>query len=68
MHNDDLLRELDKIGTALHHAGEYLAKMNESNAMLHLSERVLYSPLTVEVLHAKESVELILAQLTPEAA
>ena len=59
MHIDDLNRELDKIDNALAHAETYLAKNNEANASLHLSDRVLYSPLTTAVINARTSVTRI---------
>lgn len=57
--NTDALRELSKIGEALKNAEEHLTKQNEANAALHMSERVLYSPLTVAVINARESVKRV---------
>lgn len=52
----NLKRELDKIELALKHAVEYHKKVNEANAILHLSERVMYSPMTTELFNAHLSV------------
>jgi hypothetical protein len=59
----DVLRELTKVETALAAAGEHLTKQNEANAALHMSGRVLYSPLTVAVVNARESVKKIRTHL-----
>lgn len=57
--NLDILRELSKIETALAAAEEHLTKQNEANAALHMSDRVLYSPLTVAVVNARESAKRV---------
>lgn len=57
--NLDILRELSKIEAALAAAEEHLTKQNEANAALHMSERVLYSPLTVAVVNARESAKRV---------
>ncbi|MFC4334065.1 hypothetical protein [Salininema proteolyticum] len=59
----DVLRELAKVEAALAAAEEHLTKQNEANAALHLSERVLYSPLTVAVVNARESATKIRTHL-----
>lgn len=56
MHPDDVRRELSKIAVALEGAEARLARENESNAALHMSDRVLYSPLTVAVINARKSL------------
>lgn len=68
MHPDDMVRELDKIHTALEHAGNHLSKQNEANASLHLSNKVLYSPLTVAVLNAAESATRLREHFAAEAS
>ena len=57
--NPDALRELSKIEAALAAAEEHLTKQNEANAALHMSDRVLYSPLTVAVVNARESAKRV---------
>jgi len=59
MSNADALRELAKIEAALEAAETHLTKQNEANAALHMSERVLYSPLTVAVINARESAKKV---------
>lgn len=62
----DRLRHYDKIAHALHAAEKYLTTMNESNAALHLADKVFYSPLTVAVHDAVESINLLYkAEPTP---
>ncbi|MGH9200625.1 MAG: hypothetical protein ACRD2A_05255 [Vicinamibacterales bacterium] len=46
---EDAARELDKCVTTLERVEDYLLRMNEMNAQLHLAEKVLPSPLTVLV-------------------
>lgn len=59
MTSDDLNRELKKIGDALAWADQHLSRDNESNAALHCADRVLYSPLTVAVANARESLDRV---------
>lgn len=61
--NADALRELAKIEAALAAAETHLTKQNEANAALHMSERVLYSPLTVAVINARESAKKVRDEL-----
>jgi len=55
----DVLRELAKVEGALAAVEQHLTKQNEANAALHMSDRVLYSPLTVAVVNACESAKKI---------
>lgn len=66
---NDALRELSKIETTLEAAELHLTKRDESNAAGHMSQRVLYSPLTVAVVSARESAKKIRThlELTTEA-
>ena len=66
MNHVDALRELDKIGLALERAERYFSLQNQANAELHMSDKVLYSPLTMTVTHALTSVEMLRAMLEPE--
>lgn len=61
MHQSDRARELTKVETALDKAIEHHTKANEANAALHLADRVLYSPLTVHLIEARESLRKITA-------
>jgi len=56
---EDMLRELDKIGDALHWAVKHHMRDNESNAALHCNEKVFYSPLTGRLVDAEDSVQLL---------
>jgi hypothetical protein len=47
-------RELEKVLEAVGLAVEYHEKTNEANAKLHLSSKVLYSPLTVKLQAAQK--------------
>lgn len=64
MHPDDAVREAKKVSDALTRAGDYLARMNEANAALHLAGQVLYSPLTTTVRAATESANRLCDHLT----
>lgn len=46
LQNQDLIRELDKIHDVLDRVTEYLQAQNEANALLHMSDKVMYAPLT----------------------
>lgn len=46
MENPDLIRELEKIFHVLDSVVSYLQTQNEANALLHMSDKVMYSPLT----------------------
>ncbi len=61
--DSDVLRELTKVETALEAAEKHLTTQNEANAALHMSDRVLYSPLTVAVVNARESAKRVRAHL-----
>jgi len=67
LNHADLIRELDKVLEALTGAGDHLTLMNESNAALHKSERVLYSPLTTCVLAGVESAQRVREALNADA-
>lgn len=45
----DLVRELKKYQEAIQASLSYLKKQNEANALLHLSNEVLHSPLTTKM-------------------
>lgn len=54
MNADDAARELDKAADALDAAAKHLRARNQSDAALHMAERVRPSPLTVAVENAAE--------------
>jgi len=64
MNNDDILRELNKITAALKWAEEHLAKDGESKAALHMSDRVLYSPLCTSVVAARKSAKKVADEIS----
>lgn len=51
----DALREMEKIVEALEKAAEHHIKKDESNAALHLNDRVLHAPLTTALVSAHQS-------------
>lgn len=53
MRASDLVRELEKAENVLGMVERYLTAFNESMAALHLSERVIQSPLTAAVMQAR---------------
>jgi hypothetical protein len=55
----DRNRHHEKIGHALTACEKYLTTMNESNAALHMADKVFYSPLTVAVHDALESLQFL---------
>lgn len=55
MHDTDILRELNKIFEALDKAVSYHCLVNQSNAVLHLSDNVMLSPLTTKLISALNS-------------
>ncbi len=63
MKNEDFKRELQKVLEAIEAATEYHEKSNEANAALHLSERVLYSPLTAKLQTADNTLRNLLLML-----
>lgn len=58
--SDDQVRELKKIRNTLEYVEDYLIKMNQSNAALHLTKEVLYSPLTARVRLDRERLRIML--------
>jgi hypothetical protein len=59
----NILRELEKISHTLSYVLEYLEKTSEANAALHLSAKVMYSPLASSVSSAIQSLEVIRNEL-----
>ncbi len=60
MNNADAKRELDKVRHTLTHVESHLVKANESNAALHMNDKVFYSPLTGAVHEAIVSLDRVL--------
>jgi primosomal protein N'' len=69
MHGNDLIRELQKLEATLSQVDRHLSRQSESNAALHLAERVMYSPLATEVAARLQEVRrtLTVLQETDEA-
>lgn len=67
MNAADALREMDKVLNALTHAAEHHAKDSESKAALHMSDRVLYSPLATALITAQESAARLREHLAEQA-
>lgn len=59
----DALRELDKIEDALSWAVKHHLASSESNAALHCSERVMYTPLANKLSSAVSSIGLVRARI-----
>lgn len=51
----DALREMEKVVETLEKAADHHIKRDESNAALHLSDRVLHAPLTTAIVAAHQS-------------
>ncbi len=63
MNKDNINRELDKVEQALTFALEHLQRQSEANAALHMTTRVMYSPLASSVFSAIQSLEVIRNEL-----
>lgn len=61
MHDADLAREITKIEDTLRWAVEHHTKRSEADAALHLSGKVLYSPLVSSLIEAQRAMEKIRA-------
>lgn len=59
MNPEDLMREVDKIDGVLEAVEKYLTRQNEMNAALHMSDRVMASPLASAVTTARNGCESI---------
>lgn len=66
MHQSDVVRELQKADNVLGMVERYLTAHNESMAALHLSERVVPSPLTAAVMQSRLDLQRSLAALASE--
>lgn len=65
LNNEDLIRELQKVSETLSNVAEYLETQSEANAMLHMSDKVMYPPLTSAArLSARDLSELIVRLYT----
>jgi hypothetical protein len=53
---NDQKRELEKILETVQLALKHHAKQNEANSALHASDRIIYSPLTVKLQTAEQSL------------
>lgn len=59
----DLDRELQKALSTLRVVDKYLSSMNESNAALHCSSSILYSPLTMRVRTSIMELEMLSSRI-----
>lgn len=63
MHQEDLVRELAKTDNVLAQVEAYLLYQNKANAALHLSEKVLLSPLATAVQNQRIHLQWLESQL-----
>jgi len=66
MEKADLIRELEKIFHTLDSVVDYLETQNEANAKLHMSDRVMYSPLTSAAGVANKALSGLIMRLYDE--
>ncbi|QNN99111.1 hypothetical protein SEA_FAUST_5 [Streptomyces phage Faust] len=66
MQNPDLIRELEKIFHTLDSVVDYLETQNEANAKLHMSDKVMYSPLTSAAGLANKNLSALIMRLYDE--
>lgn len=64
--NLDLIRELEKIFHTLDSVVDYLETQNEANAKLHMSDKVMYSPLTSAAGLANKNLSALIMRLYDE--
>jgi hypothetical protein len=64
--NTDIIRELEKIAGVLGHVSVYLKLHNEANATLHMSNEVMYSPLTSAAGIASKNLIALINRLKEE--
>lgn len=66
MQSKDLIRELVKVSTTLDKVTEYLETQSEANAMLHMSDKVMYPPLTSAAGTANRNLADLILRLNAE--
>ena len=66
MEKPDLIRELEKIFHTLDSVVDYLETQNEANAKLHMSDKVMYSPLTSAAGLANKALSGLIMRLYDE--
>lgn len=66
MEKADLIRELEKIFHTFDSVVDYLETQNEANAKLHMSDKVMYSPLTSAAGLANKSLSGLIMRLYDE--
>ncbi len=66
LQNPDLIRELEKIFHTLDSVVDYLEAQNEANAKLHMSDKVMYSPLTSAAGLANKALSELIMRLYDE--
>jgi hypothetical protein len=66
MEKPDLIRELEKVFHTLDSVVDYLETQNEANAKLHMSDKVMYSPLTSAAGVASKTLSDLIVRLYDE--
>lgn len=66
MENKDLIRELEKLHETLERVTGYLEMTSEANAALHMSDKVMYPPLTSAAGIASGSLASLIIRLKIE--
>jgi hypothetical protein len=66
MEKPDLIRELEKVFHTLDSVVDYLETQNEANAKLHMSDKVMYSPLTSAAGVANKTLSDLIVRLYDE--
>lgn len=63
MEQQDLVRELMKISQVLDRVTEYLENQSQGNAFLHMSDKVMYPPLTSAAILANKELSQLIVRL-----
>jgi len=66
MESSDVIRELQKVSDVLDSVVDYLETQNEANAKLHMSDKVMYSPLTSAAGIANRTLSDLIVRLYDE--
>jgi hypothetical protein len=66
LQNEDLIRELQKVFETITRMTSHLQKQSEANAQLHMSDKVMYPPLTSAAILATESMQQLISRLYAE--
>ncbi len=66
MEKEDLIRELNKIHDVFDKVVEYLQTQSEANAHMHMSDKVMYPPLTAAAILATNNFDGLISRLESE--